>query len=44
MIAHMAERAPVFGGALARRVLAHVSVPPVADVNVGEIAGALFLV
>ncbi len=40
----MAEGATVLGGALARCVLAHVSVPPVADINVREVTSALFLV
>jgi hypothetical protein len=40
----MAEGATVLGGALACGVLAHVSVPSVADINVREVTSALFLV
>jgi uncharacterized membrane protein len=44
MVANMSQWAAVFGGALAGRVLAHVAVPPVADIDVWEIPGTLFLI
>ncbi len=44
MVANVAQRAAVLCGALTGCILAHVTVPPVADVDVWEIPGTLFLI
>ncbi len=44
MVANMAQRAAILCGTLTGCILAHVTVPPIADVDVREVPGTLFLV